>query len=190
MNANKVPRFAFGLAPQACVAVDQSNAARSDRKSHNATDALTAPILGNAPDRRLSDAPRPRSEPSYLMGSNPPPRKHRHLGTEPSIHARIRSLVLQYLGTKHCTSEQIAAHCCMHRRTLHRRLRSEGTSFESIKDEVRREMALHYIQDAEMPLMHVAEKLGYAEAAVLSRSCYRWFSVTPQKLRRRLIRDI
>jgi AraC-like DNA-binding protein len=110
----------------------------------------------------------------------------RYPHTEPSIHARVRGLVRQYLGSKNCTSERIAAEFCVHPRTLQRRLRGERTSFESIKDEVRRDVALQYIQNADMPLKRVAEKLGYAETSVLSRSCYRWFSATPRQLRLRL----
>jgi len=102
----------------------------------------------------------------------------------PPMHARVRGLVRQFLGGDDCTNERVAAELCMHPRTLQRRLRQEGKSFENIKDDVRREVALHYLQQTDMPLSRVAEKLGYAEASVLSRSCYRWFSASPLKLRR------
>jgi AraC-like DNA-binding protein len=75
----------------------------------------------------------------------------------------------------------------MHPRTLQRRLRSEGRSFESIKDEVRRDVALRYLRQGDMPLTRVAEKLGYAETSVLSRSCYRWFEASALQLRRRYV---
>ncbi|MGJ4728171.1 AraC family transcriptional regulator [Luteimonas sp. SDU101] len=102
---------------------------------------------------------------------------------EASIQSRVRSLVEQYIGSKDCTNERIAAEFCMHPRTLQRRLRAEGTSFEDIKDEIRRDLALRYIQNGDMPLKRVAERLGYAETSVLSRSCFRWFSVSPSELR-------
>lgn len=103
--------------------------------------------------------------------------------TEASIQSRVRSLVEQYIGTRDCTNERIAAEFCLHPRTLQRRLRAEGTSFEDIKDEIRRDMALRFITDGDMPLKRVAEKLGYAETSVLSRSCLRWFSTSPRELR-------
>ncbi|MCD9029719.1 AraC family transcriptional regulator [Luteimonas sp. BDR2-5] len=109
----------------------------------------------------------------------------RYPHTEASIHARVRSLVQQYLGSKDCTNERIAAEFCLHPRTLQRRLRAEGVSFEDIKDEIRRDLALRYIQNGDMPLKRVAEKLGYAETSVLSRSCFRWFSASPRELRMR-----
>lgn len=103
--------------------------------------------------------------------------------TEASIQTRVRSLVEQYIGSKDCTNERVAADFCLHPRTLQRRLRAEGTSFEDLKDEIRRELALRYIQNGDMPLKRVAEKLGYAETSVLSRSCFRWFSASPRELR-------
>ena len=107
----------------------------------------------------------------------------------PPVHARVRSLVMSRLGSDECTSERVASELCMHPRTLQRRLRSEGQSFEEIKDEVRRDAALRYLRQVDMPLTLVAEKLGYAEASVLSRSCYRWFDASPLQLRRQAVGD-
>ncbi|MBL8267088.1 AraC family transcriptional regulator [Steroidobacter sp.] len=105
---------------------------------------------------------------------------------EGSIQGRVRRLILLHLGSGECTNERIAAELCMHPRTLQRRLRAEGTSFDDIRDELRREVAYQYIQNCDLPLKQLAEKLGYADASILSRSCYRWFSVSPQQLRTRL----
>jgi len=99
------------------------------------------------------------------------------------IHACVRSLILRYLGNEDCTNERIAAELLLHPRTLQRRLRAEGTSFDEIKDEARRDVAWHYIKQSDLPMTQVAERLGYAEASVLSRSCYRWFATSPRQLR-------
>jgi AraC-like DNA-binding protein len=101
----------------------------------------------------------------------------------PPMHARVRALILQYLGADDCTNERVAAELGLHPRTLHRRLKQEGTSFEAVKDEVRRDLALSCLQQRDMPLMRIAEKLGYAETSVLSRSCARWFAASPRRLR-------
>lgn len=104
----------------------------------------------------------------------------------PPMHARVRGLVLQYLGGEDCTNDKVAADLCLHPRTLHRRLRAEGKSFEGIKDEARRDVALRYLQHTDMPLTRIAERLGYAETSVLSRSCFRWFGAPPSRLRARM----
>lgn len=103
----------------------------------------------------------------------------------PPLHARVRSVISCYLSDADCTNERVATELCMHPRTLQRRLKDEGKSFESIKDEVRREVALRYLRRAEISFAQLAEKLGYAQQSVLSRSCYRWFAASPQELRER-----
>lgn len=104
----------------------------------------------------------------------------------PPMHARVRGLIMRYLGVEDCTNERIADELCLHPRTLHRRLRAEGKSFEAIKDEVRRDMALRYLKETDLPLTCVAEKLGYAETSVLSRSCFRWYGAPPSRVRSRM----
>lgn len=101
----------------------------------------------------------------------------------PPMHAQVRGLILQHLGEEACTNDRVAAELCLHPRTLHRRLKAEGKSFEGIKDEVRRDVALRYLQQTDVALTRIAEKLGYAETSVLSRSCFRWFGVSPRQLR-------
>ena len=101
----------------------------------------------------------------------------------PPLYARVRSLISLYLGDADCSNERVAAELCMHPRTLQRRLKCEGKSFESIKDEVRREVAIRYIKRGEITFAQVAEKLGYAQQSVFSRSCYRWFAASPRELR-------
>src|ERR1700761_1976558 len=73
-----------------------------------------------------------------------------------------------------------AGELCMHPRTLQRRLKFEGRKFESIKDEVRREAALRYLQQPNVPFTEIASRLGYSEQSVLIRSCDRWFSASPR----------
>jgi AraC-like DNA-binding protein len=106
----------------------------------------------------------------------------------PPLHLQVRAAILQFIGTEDCGNERVAAELCLHPRTLQRRLSAEGKSFEGIKDEVRRDVALSYLQQTDLPLSRIAERLGYAEHSVLSRSCFRWFSASPRQLRSRASR--
>jgi len=96
---------------------------------------------------------------------------------------RVRTIVERLLLEGDCTYGSVAAMLGMHPRTLQRRLRAEGKSVESIKDSVRRDIALRYLKHSTVPLIRVAKMLGYSEASTLSRSCYRWFSLSPRQLR-------
>lgn len=99
------------------------------------------------------------------------------------MHARVRGIVKRRIGAGDCRIEQVAGELCVHPRTLHRRLEREGASFEAIKDEVRRDLARYYLQRTRLPVTRIAERLGYAETSVLSRSCLRWFGVPPREVR-------
>jgi AraC-like DNA-binding protein len=109
---------------------------------------------------------------------------------QPPLRACVQSLIAQHLSGEACTKNRVAAALQLHPRTLQRRLRTEGASFDDIKDEVRRDMALRYIKQADLPLTRVAEKLGYADTSVLVRSGYRWFAATPGQLRRKLRSEV
>lgn len=106
--------------------------------------------------------------------------------TSAPMHARVRGLVTKYLGVLDCKIERIAEDLCIHPRTLHRRLLSEGKSFEDIKDEVRRDVARYYLERTDVSFTRIAEKLGYSETSVLSRSCLRWFGCSPSDMRLRV----
>jgi AraC-like DNA-binding protein len=101
----------------------------------------------------------------------------------PPLHAQVRALIVRLIETEDCSNERICEELGLHPRTLHRRLKAEGNSFEGIKDEVRRDVALRYLQETDHSLSFIAEKLGYAEQSVLTRSCMRWFSACPSQLR-------
>jgi AraC-like DNA-binding protein len=106
-------------------------------------------------------------------------------GVTQPMHAQVRLLLVRCIETDDCSIQCVCAELGLHPRTLHRRLKAEGTSFESLKDEVRRDVALRYLQETDHPLTFIAAKLGYAEQSVLTRSCTRWFSVCPSELRSR-----
>ena len=97
---------------------------------------------------------------------------------------RVRLLLRESIGTRRSSHEDIARTLAMHPRTLQRRLRDEGMSFNALKDEVRRTMLEQFVEQSTMPqLSQVAAMLDYAEQSALTRSCRRWFGVAPAALR-------
>ncbi|MET0239055.1 MAG: AraC family transcriptional regulator ligand-binding domain-containing protein [Sphingobium sp.] len=99
------------------------------------------------------------------------------------LHAQARGVIMQLLWTGQCTNESVSDALKLHPRTLHRRLRDEGTSFQRIKDEVRRDIMLYYLQQTDMDCMRISEKLGFAEQSVMTRICNRWFAASPTQIR-------
>ncbi|MFA7585526.1 MAG: AraC family transcriptional regulator [Novosphingobium sp.] len=101
----------------------------------------------------------------------------------PPLHAEVRGIVMRLLGHAVCTNTEIADRIGLHPRTLHRRLRTEGTSFQRIKDEIRRDILLYYLARTDIDFTRISEKLGFAEQSVMTRSCQRWFGTSPTGLR-------
>ena len=106
-----------------------------------------------------------------------------------SMHlvTRVHAITARLLAQELCSHIEIAARLNMHPRTLQRRLREEGTSFEAIKDDVRRDAAERYLSESDLPLTKIAALLGYSEPSVLTRSCQRWFSSSPRQLREKTL---
>jgi AraC-like DNA-binding protein len=102
---------------------------------------------------------------------------------EVDLSARVSALIEPLLQQGQCTQDEVAAKLGISPRALQRRLKTEGKSFESIRDAVRRDLALRYLTQSTLPLIRVAEILGYSDTAVLTKSCYRWFSSSPRQLR-------
>ena len=103
-----------------------------------------------------------------------------------SFPVQVRTVIERLLGTGACGYAEVAAALSMHPRTLQRRLREEGTTFEDIKDEARRDLAQRYLAYPEVPLAQVTAVLDYSEQSALTRSCQRWFHTTPSALRANL----
>ncbi len=101
-----------------------------------------------------------------------------------SLSSRVRIIITHLLAEGSCTHERVAAGLNLHPRTLQRRLRDEGESFEAIRDQVRRDVALRHLGQSNVSLVKMTEILGYSETSVLSRSCARWFSASPRQLRK------
>ncbi|MCY1300503.1 putative HTH-type transcriptional regulator [compost metagenome] len=70
--------------------------------------------------------------------------------------------------------------------TLRRRLDEEGQSFRLIKDQLRRDMALEYLDRSSRSVSEIAEELGFAEPSALYRAFRKWTGVSLADHRRRL----
>lgn len=64
--------------------------------------------------------------------------------------------------------------------TLRRRLRDEGTSYQQLKDDVRRDTAIFNLNKGVMSIEEVAASVGFAEPTSFFRAFKRWTGVTPR----------
>lgn len=63
--------------------------------------------------------------------------------------------------------------------TLRRRLEVEGTSFQAIKDDLRRDAAIHQLVDGRRSVASIAADLGFGEPSAFRRAFKKWTGVQP-----------
>src|SRR6185436_16358752 len=143
------------------------------------------PAMGIAIERTVLDTWRPGGSSqmrqiaeTYLRSLGPPRDK--------SYTSRVSATAQSLLRGGECTPEQAARALGVHARTLQRRLKEEGTSFEKIKDDVRREWAESLLVQPSVSLSQIALMLDYADSSAFSRSCRRWFGEAPRSYRAKL----
>jgi AraC-like DNA-binding protein len=73
----------------------------------------------------------------------------------------------------------VAHALAMHRRTLNRRLNSEGTTFQHVLDRVRFAVAKELLESSQITLPEIAEALCYADEASTVHAFRRWTGTTP-----------
>lgn len=101
-----------------------------------------------------------------------------------AVSARVRLVLSRSLGSVTTTREYVARSLAMHPRTLQRHLEREGTGFDLIRDEVRRDMVLRYLSTSRLPIEQIASLAGLSQTSALTRCCRRWFGRTPTAIRR------
>lgn len=103
-------------------------------------------------------------------------------GDRPFTH-QVQGAVRQLLDSSAPDVAAVARLFGLHPRTLQRRLAVEGSTFAEVLDEARRHAARRLLVETELPLAQVARSLGFAEPAVLTRACRRWFGAPPSRVR-------
>lgn len=74
----------------------------------------------------------------------------------------VRQLIAALLPGGRCTADQVAQHLGVDRRTLHRHLLAQGTSFSSLLLAIRSDFAQRQIRDSDRSLAELAELLGFS----------------------------
>lgn len=103
-----------------------------------------------------------------------------------SLTARIRRRLKQLLPNERVDFEELAAELNMTPITLRRRLREEGESYQSIKDQLRRDQAITYLSHTQRSVSDIASELGFAEPSAFHRAFKKWTGAAPSSFRRDL----
>ncbi|MCP4380343.1 MAG: AraC family transcriptional regulator [Hyphomicrobiales bacterium] len=108
-------------------------------------------------------------------------------GSTTDVVSRVlRSLLLQGHANKDATVQSLA----MHQRTLSRRLKNEGTTFQEILDSVRFAVAKELLESSTVSYEEISVSLGYSQVESFLRAFKKWTGTTPggwRKLRHDLM---
>ena len=82
---------------------------------------------------------------------------------------RVRQLIMLLLPRGLCRVEVVAQHLGVDRRTVHRKLVDEDSSFSDLLEAERRALAARYVEGTDRPLTDIAALLGFSAPSVFSR---------------------
>ena len=108
--------------------------------------------------------------------------------TQPAVSqglTRLRLLLKDGLPRK----EKVAEKFHMTVRTLQRHLQQAGTSYQEILDQLRQELAEHYLLRSDLAIQDIACYLGFTESRSFHRSFKSWTGQTPGEFRESRRRD-
>lgn len=128
------------------------------------------------------DRPNPQANPALAMHA----RQFIEAQSRPeseSIAGDVRRAIILLLPSGRASIATVAQSLGQNVRTLQRRLETEGRAFSDLLDDVRRELALRYLDNPKFRLLHIAEMLGYATPASFTRWFVAQFGEVPSKRR-------
>ncbi len=101
-----------------------------------------------------------------------------------TLRAAVEKEVKELLAHGKTQKESVARALGMSARTFSRRLAVGGTTYEEIVDQLRRGLALQYLDQPSMSLSRIAWLLGYEGATSFSHAFKRWTGRSPSTVRK------
>ncbi|GBG03433.1 transcriptional regulator [Azospira sp. I13] len=153
---------------------------------YTASSRFDAPVLEASFAANLLELPVRRDEAALLRFLDGAP------GKITTLYRRDREMVQRVRDTLRDALpelpdlEAVAQRLNLSPRTLHRRLEEEGSGFRTIKDALRRDLALSRLTKTSQPLGQIAADLGFADPSAFFRAFVSWTGTSPSQYRKRL----
>ena len=100
-----------------------------------------------------------------------------------NVVAQAHAKLIELLPSGDCSKAKVASALNMSVRTLHNRLAEAGTTYQTLLDRTRRELAEQYMQQQNISVSEVAYLLGFSDCSNFSRAFHRWTGHSPSEFR-------
>ena len=104
-------------------------------------------------------------------------------GSDSTLEAKIERII----GQRHpdrlifAPIHQLSEELGISSQTLHRRLKDSATSYQKIKDNLRREVAIQKLVNERLSVEQVADIVGFTESRSFTRAFKHWTGLTPRE---------
>ncbi|MBW9103250.1 AraC family transcriptional regulator [Paraburkholderia phenoliruptrix] len=106
--------------------------------------------------------------------------KYRNPG---SLAARVRKTLRALPMAAWPAADQMAARLNVAEATMRRHLKQEGHTYQSIKDDLRRDIAIGELQKSRRTIADIAASVGFAEPSAFHRAFRKWTGMRPTDYR-------
>lgn len=125
--------------------------------------------------RELLALPMRRADPNIHLAFETRARElAERLRGQQGVAGRVREVVFAHLRAGNASMASVASAMAMSVATLRRRLEAEGTTHSEILDRVRRNLAMLYLSESQLPVREIAFLLGYSQSRAFHNAFRRW----------------
>ncbi len=110
-------------------------------------------------------------------------RRLSELETGATTSERVHAVLLEMLPAGEASVEAVAQRLMVSPRTLQRRLREEGISYQAVLNQTREALARHYLSNSSLPAAEISFLLGYDDPNSFYRAFHGWTGETPEGVR-------
>jgi len=108
------------------------------------------------------------------------------VGDDNSLKSQVMAMLGKDFSRETPSAEEVASLLHMSISTMRRRLTEENTSYQTIKDECRKEAAITYMSAPQLSINDIASLMGFDEPSAFFRSFKKWTGMTPSEYRREI----
>lgn len=100
-----------------------------------------------------------------------------------SMSARVRSTLMELFAMGRSGAADVCRSLGVSRSTLQRALSAEGTTFQAVLDDTRKDLAVRYLSKSSLQIAEIASLLAYRDPNSFARGFRRWTGHSPLEFR-------